>query len=51
MPNRRQTVVWAVVVVVVVVVVVIVGGVRVDLQAWLQLFQRHVTLLIRYELD
>ena len=49
MPKRRQTVVWAVVVVVV--VVVIVGGVRVDLQAWLQLFQRHVTLLIRYELD
>ena len=49
MPKRRQTVVWAVIVVVV--VVVIVGGVRVDLQAWLQLFQRHVTLLIRYELD
>ena len=49
MPKRRQTVVWAVVVVVI--VVVIVGGVRVDLQAWLQLFQRHVTLLIRYELD
>ena len=48
MPKQRQNIIW---VVVVVVVVVVVGGVRVNLQAWLQLFQQHVTLLIRYELD